>query len=152
MVRRAAVAFALIGFIVPAAAQQRDRASIPEKYKWDLTPIYASNAAWRAAKEQLAGELPGIRQLKGTLAARGRAASARTATRAQDFTTGSPPTPTSERRIQRVAEHQGMRQEARYWARLSARRRIHGTGDSQMAARSCVSQSAERAWPRTVSS
>lgn len=45
MIRRSAVAFALIASIVPAAAQQRDRAGIPDKYKWDLTPIYASNAA-----------------------------------------------------------------------------------------------------------
>ena len=58
MVRRVAVAFALVAFIVPAAAQQRDRASIPEKYKWDLTHIYPSNAAWRAAKEKLEADIP----------------------------------------------------------------------------------------------
>ena len=67
MVRRAVLAFALVGLIVPAAAQQRDRASIPEKYKWDLTAIYPSNAAWRAAKEKLEADLPGIRQFRGTL-------------------------------------------------------------------------------------
>src|SRR5687768_574620 len=67
MVRRAVVAFALVGLIVPTAAQQRDRASIPEKYKWDLTAIYPSNAAWRAAKEKLEADLPGIRQFRGTL-------------------------------------------------------------------------------------
>ena len=69
MVRRAvvALALALAAFIVPAAAQQRDRASVPEKYKWDLTPIYPSSAAWRAAKEKLAADLPSIRQLRGTL-------------------------------------------------------------------------------------
>ena len=50
MIRRLAIAAALIAFIVPAAAQQRDRASIADKYKWDLTHIYPSNAAWRAAK------------------------------------------------------------------------------------------------------
>ena len=69
MVRRVAVAFALVAFIVPAAAQQRDRASIPEKYKWDLTPIYPSNAAWRAAKEKTRGDIPSVRQFKGTLGA-----------------------------------------------------------------------------------
>ena len=67
MVRGAVLAFALVALIVPAAAQQRDRASIPEKYKWDLTPIYPSNAAWRAAKEKLEADLPGIRQFRGTL-------------------------------------------------------------------------------------
>jgi oligoendopeptidase F len=67
MVRRAVLAFALVAFIAPAAAQQRDRASIPEKYKWDLRPIYPSNAAWRVAKEKLEADLPGIRQFRGTL-------------------------------------------------------------------------------------
>jgi oligoendopeptidase F len=67
MIRRVAAAFALVAFIVPAAAQQRDRASIPEKYKWDLTHIYPSNAAWRAAKEKLEADIPSVRQFKGTL-------------------------------------------------------------------------------------
>ena len=67
MVRRAVVAFALVAFIAPAAAQRRDRASIPEKYKWDLTHIYPSNAAWRAAKEKLDADIPSLRQLKGAL-------------------------------------------------------------------------------------
>jgi len=67
MDRRIALACAFVTFLVPAAAQQRDRASIPDKYKWDLTHIYASNAAWRAAKEKLEADVPGIRKFKGTL-------------------------------------------------------------------------------------
>src|SRR5688572_33452804 len=67
MIRRVAVAIALIALVVPLAAQQRDRASIPDKYKWDLTPIYPSNAAWRAAKETLEADISTIRQFKGTL-------------------------------------------------------------------------------------
>jgi oligoendopeptidase F len=67
MVRRAVIVFALVGLIAPAAAQQRDRASIPEKYKWDLTAIYPSNAAWRAAKEKLEADIPSVRKFKGTL-------------------------------------------------------------------------------------
>src|SRR5688572_15240210 len=67
MARRILAAFALIALIVPVAAQQRDRASIPDKYKWDLTPIYPSDAAWRAAKENLQTDLPSIRQFRGTL-------------------------------------------------------------------------------------
>ena len=42
--------------VLPAAAQRRDRASIPEEYKWDLTHIYPSDAAWRAAKDTLCSD------------------------------------------------------------------------------------------------
>jgi oligoendopeptidase F len=67
MSRRAAVVIAVLALILPAAAQQRDRASIPEKYKWDLTHIYPSNDAWRAAKDKLQGEISSVRSFKGTL-------------------------------------------------------------------------------------
>ena len=48
-------------------AQQQERSQIPDKYKWDLTQIYPSDQAWRAAKETLAAELPKIAPYKGTL-------------------------------------------------------------------------------------
>jgi oligoendopeptidase F len=67
MSRRAAVVIAVILLVLPAAAQRRDRASIPEKYKWDLTHIYPSDAAWRAAKDTLQGEISSVRGFKGTL-------------------------------------------------------------------------------------
>ena len=67
MARRVAVTFALIVCVIPAVAQQRDRSSIPDKYKWDLTHIYASNAAWSTDRETLEGEIPGVRKFKGTL-------------------------------------------------------------------------------------
>jgi len=49
-------------------AQERDRSKIPNEYKWDLTAIYPSDQAWRAAKEKLASDLPKLRQFQGTLA------------------------------------------------------------------------------------
>ena len=49
-------------------AQERDRSKVPDEYKWDLTAIYPSDQAWRAAKEKLASELPKLRQFQGTLA------------------------------------------------------------------------------------
>ena len=67
MGRFAGVAFALMGLIASVTAQQRTRASIPEKYKWDLTHIYPSNDAWRGAKEKLEVDLAGIRRFRGTL-------------------------------------------------------------------------------------
>ncbi len=49
-------------------AQERDRSKVPDEYKWDLTAIYPSDQAWRAAKEKLASELPNLRKFQGTLA------------------------------------------------------------------------------------
>ena len=50
-------------------AQEHDRSKVPDKYKWDLTHIYASDDAWRKAKEQIVTEVPTIEQFKGTLGA-----------------------------------------------------------------------------------
>jgi oligoendopeptidase F len=67
MYQRAAVAVAILALTSITWAQQRERASIPDKYKWDLTQIYPSNAAWRAAKEQIEKDIPAIQSFKGTL-------------------------------------------------------------------------------------
>lgn len=108
------IVLALCALFAPVAAQQRDRAAIPDKYKWDLTPIYPSNAAWRAAKEQLAKELPGIRQLKGTLgrspAALADALERVTALRKAYFRIATYANLRADEDT-RIAEHQGMRQE-----------------------------------------
>jgi oligoendopeptidase F len=48
-------------------AQERDRSKIPNEYKWDLTAIYPSDQAWRAAKEKLAAELSKLRAFQGAL-------------------------------------------------------------------------------------
>ena len=53
---------------VLSQAQERDRSKTPDEYKWDLTAIYPSDAAWRTAKEKLASELPKLRDFQGTLA------------------------------------------------------------------------------------
>ena len=49
------------------AVQERDRAKIEQKYRWDLTKIYPSDDAWRQAKEKLKAEIPKIAQFKGKL-------------------------------------------------------------------------------------
>ncbi|MEP6917092.1 MAG: oligoendopeptidase F [Acidobacteriota bacterium] len=49
------------------SAQQRERSSIPDKYKWDLSQIYKSDQAWRAAKEELPAGITSVRVFKGTL-------------------------------------------------------------------------------------
>lgn len=52
-----------------AIAQERDRSKIPDRYKWNPTEIYPSDAAWRAAKAKLVAEIPTIREFQGSLAA-----------------------------------------------------------------------------------
>jgi oligoendopeptidase F len=48
-------------------SQERDRAKIPDQYKWNLTDLYPSDEAWRAAKDKIVAEIPRIREFKGTL-------------------------------------------------------------------------------------
>ena len=49
-------------------AQERDRAKIPDKYKWNLSDVYPDEAAWRAAKERLAADILELRGFRGSLA------------------------------------------------------------------------------------
>src|SRR5262245_17870036 len=51
-----------------AVAPERDRAKIPEQYRWNLADIYPNEAAWRAAKDRLQADLPRLQQFKGKLA------------------------------------------------------------------------------------
>ena len=46
---------------------QQNRNDIPDKYKWDLSSIYKSDADWRAAKEELTKKLDGVEKFKGTI-------------------------------------------------------------------------------------
>jgi len=48
-------------------AQDRDRAKIDPKYTWNLEEIYPNEAAWRAAKDKVSGELPTLRGFQGKL-------------------------------------------------------------------------------------
>src|SRR6185503_21191158 len=52
-----------------AVAQERDRAKIPEKFKWDLADIYRNEAAWRAAKDKLTADIQTLGSFKGKLTA-----------------------------------------------------------------------------------
>jgi oligoendopeptidase F len=48
--------------------KERDRSRIPEQFQWDLSPVYAGDDAWEAAKRKLLAELPSIASWEGTLA------------------------------------------------------------------------------------
>src|SRR5712691_10554684 len=49
------------------AGQDRDRSGIGNKYKWNLADLYPDLAAWRAAKDAIARELPRLRTYQGKL-------------------------------------------------------------------------------------
>ena len=48
--------------------QERDRARIDEKYKWDISDVYSGVDAWRAEKQRIAASLQGMREFAGELA------------------------------------------------------------------------------------
>ena len=60
---------AVMGMTVLMAGQERDRAKVADKFKWNLTDIYPNEAAWRAQKEKITAELPKLREFEGTLGA-----------------------------------------------------------------------------------
>jgi oligoendopeptidase F len=64
-----AVAAAVAAVSSTTVAQERDRAKIPDKYKWNLADIYANEAAWRAAKDKLAADIASLGAFKGKLTA-----------------------------------------------------------------------------------
>ena len=66
--KRTLIAAVVIVCSVVAFAQERDRAKTPEQYKWNLADIYASDGAWRSAKEKFAAELSSMKQFEGKLA------------------------------------------------------------------------------------
>ena len=60
-IRSLCVALVLIALTMAAGAQSRDRSQTPDKYKWNLSELYPSDAAWRSAKEKLAADAQKLR-------------------------------------------------------------------------------------------
>jgi oligoendopeptidase F len=61
------VAPALAAVTLQGASQERERSQVPDQYKWNLSDIYPSDAAWRAAKEKVAGDFSRLKQYEGQL-------------------------------------------------------------------------------------
>jgi oligoendopeptidase F len=59
---------AVILLQVQAFAQTRERAEIPEQYKWKLEDLYASDEAWNEAKQELVSRFDEVTKYKGKLA------------------------------------------------------------------------------------
>src|SRR5262245_40980753 len=63
----------VITLVTPGAApraaerQERDRAKVPNRYKWNLADLYSSDDAWRAAKEKVLKEIPTLAGFRGTI-------------------------------------------------------------------------------------
>lgn len=53
--------------VLPLSAQERDRSQVPEQYKWNLADLYPTDAAWRAAKDKVAADIPKLQQYRGKL-------------------------------------------------------------------------------------
>ena len=51
----------------PAAPSLRDRADIPERFKWSLTDIFPDWSAWQAAYDELGAKIGAFAALQGTL-------------------------------------------------------------------------------------
>jgi oligoendopeptidase F len=58
-----AVALAVALAASPAVA--RERADIPERYRWSLTDLFPSDDAWKTARDDLAKRIPGLAQHRG---------------------------------------------------------------------------------------
>src|SRR6478735_1275194 len=52
---------------VAILGQERDRAKVADKFKWNLADIYPSDAAWRAQKDRMTADVPGLREYRGKL-------------------------------------------------------------------------------------
>jgi oligoendopeptidase F len=63
----AVVVAAVTCMSVLTIGQERDRAKIADKYKWNLADIYPNEAAWRTRKDAVKGELAALRDFRGKL-------------------------------------------------------------------------------------
>ena len=60
-------ALILIGATLSVTAQERDRATVPDQFKWNLADLYPTDAAWRAAKEKASAEVAQLKPYQGKL-------------------------------------------------------------------------------------
>ena len=65
----ALVAVAALLSLPAAHLAAAERSEVPDKYKWDLRALYPSVEAWTAAREKIAGRVPGIAAFQGRLGA-----------------------------------------------------------------------------------
>jgi oligoendopeptidase F len=64
-VLRFANVFLVVFFATAAGAVER--AEVADRYKWDLSSLYAGESAWMAAKQDLLRDIPGLQRWQGRL-------------------------------------------------------------------------------------
>ena len=64
---RPAAAVALLAVLLAFQLPAAERSEIPAQYKWNLADLYPSEAAWDAAKQELATAIPKLGQWQGRL-------------------------------------------------------------------------------------
>jgi oligoendopeptidase F len=71
---RLAIALVALMIAIPATAPAQytpdpnaARADVPEMYRWDLTQLFADDAAWQKSMDELAGQVGGLADFEGTL-------------------------------------------------------------------------------------
>ena len=62
------LSLSLAGGTQSVEAQEREREKISDTYKWDLTEIYPTAAAWKAAKEKFVAQPATVKKFRGMLA------------------------------------------------------------------------------------
>ena len=62
-------ALAAFSLVVAPIALAKERSEVPVQFTWDLSALYPSEAAWTAAREDLARRVPGIAAFQGHLGA-----------------------------------------------------------------------------------
>jgi oligoendopeptidase F len=65
LARALVLAAPLLALAAPAFA--RERADVPEKYKWNLSELYPSDAAWAKAREAARARIPKVAEHRGHL-------------------------------------------------------------------------------------
>jgi oligoendopeptidase F len=55
------------GADTPGASRRADRSQIPERYRWDLSPVFPDTVAWNSAKLALKQELDSLDPFRGAL-------------------------------------------------------------------------------------
>lgn len=63
------VVILLLSFLFYGWTPERDRAKVPDKWKWNLSDLYPSDEAWKQAKEKFVADYSHVEQYKGTLGA-----------------------------------------------------------------------------------
>jgi len=65
--RFAGVLAAVLVALAPLGARATERADIPERYKWDLSALYAGEQQWIAAKKKVNEDIPQLARWQGRL-------------------------------------------------------------------------------------